>query len=436
LIWKVIQFGRIKIILLCQYRNTDYLYLMFLKSLNIWQNNDVCIQTMLVVCAQDLHNLLNRSGECVGIRSGFLSLHTEFEFLEESLHQNEIEENQYFYHTDHLGSSSWITDASGAVNQHLQYLPPDSYRDGEDFVYQRNSSWNVPYTFSGKEKDSETGYSYFGARYYDSDLCIWLSVDPLADNSPSMSCYMYTAGNPVMLIDPDGRDWFENELTGDVYYNSDMRKGQEGTGAMTGEGWQHMGENGMFMKDKDDVQNSDHFVLFRNGAGLAEGETGDASYTNHANGTVTLESSFKGEKAKKFMSNCGYDFKPSETVNKIYHEIAVNQILPGGGSVFVENLYGVSIVTKNRYAKKDAIPVFSKDLIKRVQESGSNWTEYSISQISYRTPSSFRSIVELIFAINDARNGDSKGGLNHVEFINGWNNYKGNDQILLNLKKQ
>ena len=99
-----------------------------------------------------------------------------------------------------MGSSSWITDAFGAVNQHLQYLPY-----GEDFVYQRNSSWAVPYTFSGKEKDAETGYSYFGARYYDSEGSIWLSVDPMADKYPSMSAYMYCAGNPVMLVDPDGR---------------------------------------------------------------------------------------------------------------------------------------------------------------------------------------------------------------------------------------
>jgi hypothetical protein len=49
-------------------------------------------------------------------------------------------------------------------------------------------------------------YNYFGARYYNSDISVWLSVDPLADKYPSMSSYMYTAGNPVMLVDPDGRD--------------------------------------------------------------------------------------------------------------------------------------------------------------------------------------------------------------------------------------
>jgi RHS repeat-associated protein len=76
---------------------------------------------------------------------------------------------------------------------------------------QRTISWNAPYTFSAKEKDVETGYGYFGARYYDSGLSIWLSVDPMSDKYPSMSPYVYCANNPVMLVDPDGRDWYEAE---------------------------------------------------------------------------------------------------------------------------------------------------------------------------------------------------------------------------------
>ena len=70
----------------------------------------------------------------------------------------------------------------------------------------RTTSWNAPYTFSGKEKDVETGYGYFGARYYDSGLSIWLSVDPMSDKYPSMSPYNYCANNPVILVDPDGRE--------------------------------------------------------------------------------------------------------------------------------------------------------------------------------------------------------------------------------------
>ena len=53
---------------------------------------------------------------------------------------------------------------------------------------------------------AETGLSYFGARYYDSDLMIgWLSVDPLADKYPNISPYAYCAWNPTRLVDPDGR---------------------------------------------------------------------------------------------------------------------------------------------------------------------------------------------------------------------------------------
>ena len=62
-------------------------------------------------------------------------------------------------------------------------------------------------SFTGKERDGETGYGYFGARYMDHELMtLWLSVDPMADKYPSISPYAYCAWNPVRLVDPDGRD--------------------------------------------------------------------------------------------------------------------------------------------------------------------------------------------------------------------------------------
>ena len=60
--------------------------------------------------------------------------------------------------------------------------------------------------FSAKERDVETGLSYFGARYYSSDLSIWLSVDPMSDKYPSLSPYVYCANNPVKLVDPNGEE--------------------------------------------------------------------------------------------------------------------------------------------------------------------------------------------------------------------------------------
>ena len=65
---------------------------------------------------------------------------------------------------------------------------------------------NSSFTFSAKERDPETGLSYFGSRYYSSDLGIWLSVDPQSDKYASLSPYVYCADNPVKLVDPNGED--------------------------------------------------------------------------------------------------------------------------------------------------------------------------------------------------------------------------------------
>jgi RHS repeat-associated protein len=115
----------------------------------------------------------------------------------------EYEPDCYWYHPDHLGSSSWITYTDGEAVQHLHYLPW-----GENFVDQQNTSFSSMYTFSAKEKDAETGYSYFGSRYYSSDLSIWLSVDPMSDKYPSLSPYVYCANNPIKLVDPNGEKVF------------------------------------------------------------------------------------------------------------------------------------------------------------------------------------------------------------------------------------
>ncbi len=75
------------------------------------------------------------------------------------------------------------------------------------------SPYNQPFTFTGKERDAETGYSYFGARYYDSDLSgLFLSIDPMADKYPNLSPYAYCAWNPVKLVDRDGRDTINIDL--------------------------------------------------------------------------------------------------------------------------------------------------------------------------------------------------------------------------------
>jgi RHS repeat-associated protein len=114
---------------------------------------------------------------------------------------NTSESFRFFYHHDHLGSTSYVTDASGEVYQHLEY-----FAFGETFVEEHSNTHRTPYLFSGKELDSETGLYYFGARYYDPRTSVWQSVDPLTDKYAALSPYQYAANNPMKYVDPDGRD--------------------------------------------------------------------------------------------------------------------------------------------------------------------------------------------------------------------------------------
>ncbi|MBI2420252.1 MAG: RHS repeat-associated core domain-containing protein [Ignavibacteriales bacterium] len=81
----------------------------------------------------------------------------------------------------------------------------DYYAFGEILRSYNNSSPNERYDYTGKERDTESGLNYFGARYYDSEIGRWLNVDPLADKYPGWSPYNYCMNNPVNSVDPDGR---------------------------------------------------------------------------------------------------------------------------------------------------------------------------------------------------------------------------------------
>ncbi|MDH3976847.1 MAG: hypothetical protein OEV42_21510, partial [Deltaproteobacteria bacterium] len=125
----------------------------------------------------------------------------------------------YYYHTDHLGSSNIITDAVGDTYEHMEYFPY-----GEAWVEETKSEVYFPYKFTGKELDPETGMYYFGARYYEPRISVWVSADPVLSrylpedgtnalgligmggvyNAVNLSLYAYTHQNPIKLVDPDG----------------------------------------------------------------------------------------------------------------------------------------------------------------------------------------------------------------------------------------
>ena len=116
-------------------------------------------------------------------------------------HINNDDKEKFFYHGDHLGSASWITDYQGYPVQYIHYAPY-----GEMIANQRPMNYDERYKFTGKERDWETGYDYFGARYLWSDAGIFISPDPHSDARPWLSSYAYCSWNPVNRLDPDGMD--------------------------------------------------------------------------------------------------------------------------------------------------------------------------------------------------------------------------------------
>ncbi len=83
----------------------------------------------------------------------------------------------------------------------------DYYPFGQTMAGRSYTSITDPrYKFTEKERDVETGYDYFGARYYDSRIGRWLSVDPLAGKYPDLSPYVYCSNDPILLFDPDGKE--------------------------------------------------------------------------------------------------------------------------------------------------------------------------------------------------------------------------------------
>ena len=119
--------------------------------------------------------------------------------IEDNLPVRDRERELFFSHSDHLGSANWITDYDGVPIQYLHYAPY-----GELVENQRVTDYDERYKFTGKERDWETGYDFFGARYWWL-AGTWLSVDPLADKYPNISPYAYCMWNPVNYIDPDGK---------------------------------------------------------------------------------------------------------------------------------------------------------------------------------------------------------------------------------------
>ena len=120
-------------------------------------------------------------------------------------------EETFFYHSDHLGSTSYITDDKANITQYDAYLPY-----GELLVDEHSSSEDLSYKFNGKQFDEETGLYYYGARYLNPVASIWYGVDPLAEKYQFLGSYVYCSANPIKIIDVDGNDEFHVNGNGNI----------------------------------------------------------------------------------------------------------------------------------------------------------------------------------------------------------------------------
>jgi len=131
------------------------------------------------------------------------------------------EEATYLYHPDHLGSVSVVSNQRGLPYERVEYLP-----FGEVWIEETDPATGyIPFRFTSKELDEETGLYYHGARYYEPTISRWMSADPAGfalvnpmerDNEggwrpktgysiiEAANWYVYVSHNPVKYVDPTG----------------------------------------------------------------------------------------------------------------------------------------------------------------------------------------------------------------------------------------
>jgi RHS repeat-associated protein len=106
----------------------------------------------------------------------------------------------FYYHTDLNGSTSVMTDQTGALVQSLVYFPYGA-------TFANTGSVDVERKFTGRVLDDSTGLYFFGARYYDPVPERFISPDPAATvpfDPQALNRYSYGRNNPLRLTGPCG----------------------------------------------------------------------------------------------------------------------------------------------------------------------------------------------------------------------------------------
>ena len=121
--------------------------------------------------------------------------------------ENDSNDTYFYYLKDHLGNIRiTIKDNAGTaeVVSAQDYYPFGMVMPGRSF--QSTTDEQNKFKYQGKERDLETGYDYFEARFYDSAIARFLQVDPHAETYPYINPYQSMNNNPLFWTDPTGKD--------------------------------------------------------------------------------------------------------------------------------------------------------------------------------------------------------------------------------------
>lgn len=190
----------------------------------------------------------------------------------------------YYYHSDHLGTGTFLSDFDGNPYQFFLNLP-----FGETMAEQHSYSgeYTNRYKFNGKELDEETGFYYYGARYYNPKFSIWLSVDPLAEKAPNWTPYRYCFNNPIRYTDPTGL-WEGDYYTKDgEYLGWDGKNDGKVYVANKHNHDEKTGKNTIKHSDRTELKGVSNEILL-GFASLIHAESGGSKDESYAIGNVTM----------------------------------------------------------------------------------------------------------------------------------------------------
>lgn len=235
----------------------------------------------------------------------------------------------YYYIKDYQGNVRAIIDQNGMLKEISNYYPYGGLMGAASAGVQPNK-------YGGKELDRENGIDWydFEARYQDPMLPMFTTQDPLIAKYPNISPYAYCASNPVINIDPDGKDWVAVKGSSNIFWDDNVNSKTK-----LKDNLEYVGANADQILSYFNLKRSK--TIYSKYTGMVAGEATDYGATGHwinvnERTTVIIDPIIKYDNNKK--SNKSKDGKVFDGLkisvhHSSYHTAIDGEMNPNGGSV-------------------------------------------------------------------------------------------------------